>query len=181
MLRRSIAYFLIPAYTILFVQGSNWFTTNFSVLGNVIGREEEFVLWGLLVGIYFFWTLGSILRLMRIKPRGTWLITWSLVLLAIAITTPYLPELFPLKSFLHVIFAFLAAVCLILSLYLIIWKLYSRKRDVYRPYLFGIIGITLFSAFLLVIAGIVSSALEIFFTISSVILVQRLYQKLLFS
>lgn len=54
MLLWFTAYILIPAYTILFVQGNNWFTTNFSVIGNVIGREGEFVLWGLIVGIYFF-------------------------------------------------------------------------------------------------------------------------------
>ena len=55
MLLWFTAYILIPAYTILFVQGNNWFTTNFSVIGNVVGREGEFVLWGLIVGIYFFW------------------------------------------------------------------------------------------------------------------------------
>ena len=54
MLLWFTAYILIPAYTILFVQGNNWFTTNFSVIGNVVGREGEFVLWGLIVGIYFF-------------------------------------------------------------------------------------------------------------------------------
>ena len=53
MLLWFITYILIPINTILFVQGSNWFTTNFSVIGNRIGREEEFVLWGLMVGIYF--------------------------------------------------------------------------------------------------------------------------------
>ena len=55
MLLWFITYILIPINTILFVQGSNWFITNFSVIGNRIGREEEFVLWGLMVGIYFFW------------------------------------------------------------------------------------------------------------------------------
>ena len=49
MLLWFITYILIPINTILFVQGSNWFTTNFSVIGNRIGREEEFVLWGLMV------------------------------------------------------------------------------------------------------------------------------------
>ena len=60
MLLWFITYILIPINTILFVQGSNWFTTNFSVIGNRIGREEEFVLWGLMVGIYFFWSLRQI-------------------------------------------------------------------------------------------------------------------------
>lgn len=172
------AYILIPAYTILFVQGSNWFTTNFSVIGNLIGRQEEFVLWGLMVGIYYFWCLRRIVKRMPQKPRGTWLIPLSLVLLTFAITTPYLPKDLPLKAFLHIIFAFVAAVCLMACLYLIVWKLYQGDRKTYRPYLIGLTGITLFSSFLLVLAGIVSSALEIFFTISTVVMVCRLYRKL---
>lgn len=173
-----IAYILIPAYTIWFVQDSNWFTTNFSVLGNLFGRQEEFVLWGLVVGIYFFWCLCRIVRLMPEKPRCTWLIPLSLVLLTFAITTPYLPEQLPLKAFLHIVFAFIAAVCLMACLYLIVWRLYQGENEAYRPYLIGLTGITLFSTFLLMLAGIVSSALEIFFTISTVVIVYRLYRKL---
>lgn len=177
MVLNLIAYILIPAYTIWFVEGTDWFTTNFSVLGNMIGRSEEFVLWGLIVGIYFFWCLRRMVKLMKQKPKGTWLITASLVLLTFALTTPYLPDQLPLKSFLHIIFAFVAAVCLMLCLYLIVWRLYQTDKTLYRPYLKALVIITLFSAFLLVLAGIVSSALEIFFTISTVILVRRLLKQ----
>lgn len=176
MLLGFTAYILIPLYTVWFVQGSNWFTTNFSVIGNRIGRQEEFVLWGLMVGIYFFWCLRKIVRLMPEKPRGTWLIPTALVLLIFAITTPYLPEKLPLNAFLHIVFAFVAAVCLMICLYLIVWSLYRREKEVYRFYLVGLTGITLFSAFLLILAGIVSSALEIFFTVSTVVMVYRLYR-----
>ena len=175
------AYFFIPAYTIFFVEGSDWFTTNFSVIGNLAGRQGEFVLWGLCVGIYFFWCLRKIVSHMEKRPRGMWLIPLSLVLLTFAITTPYLPESLPFKSFLHIIFAFLAAVCLMLCLYLILITLCRQDaaagHRTYRPYLIALICITLTSGALLWLAGIVSSALEIFFTISTVILVKRLYEK----
>ena len=42
MLITFTAYILIPVYTLLFVAGSDWFTTNFSVLGNIAGRNEAF-------------------------------------------------------------------------------------------------------------------------------------------
>lgn len=177
MVLSFVAYVLIPAYTVLFVKGSNWFTTNFSVIGNLLDRKAEFVLWGLLVGIYYFWCLRRIVSRMPRKPRGTWLIPLSLVLLTCAITTPYLPDQLPLKAFLHIIFAFMAAVCLMICLYLIVWRLWRQDKQKYRPYLIGLTGITLISAMLLVLIGIVSSALEIFFTISSVILIQRLYRQ----
>lgn len=171
------AYILIPVYTVLFVEGSNWFTTNFSVLGNLAGRKTAFVLWGLLVGIYFFWCLRRIVLHMENPPRGTWLIPLSLLLLTCAITTPYLPEALPLKAFLHIIFAFMAAVCLMCCLYFIIIKLYREDAGSYKRFLAGLLGITAISAALLWLAGIVSSALEIFFTISAAVLVKRLYEK----
>lgn len=171
-----IAYGLIPVYTILFVENSNWFTTNFSVLGNLAERKTAFVLWGLLVGIYFFWCLRQIAAHMEKQPRGTWLIPLSLVLLTFAITTPYLPEALPFKSFLHIIFAFMAAVCLMCCLYLIVGTLCRSNFKKYKYYLAALICITLISAALLWLVGIVSSALEIFFTISTVILVKRLYK-----
>lgn len=174
-----ITYIVIPVYTILFVQGSNWFTTNFSVIGNIVGRREEFVLWGLIVGIYFFICLEKIISCMVQPPPCKWLLPLAMVLLTCAVTTPYLPEQLPFKSFLHVIFAFTAAVCLMICLFLILWKLYRQNKKQYGPYLAGLTGIVLFSAFLLWAAGIVSSILEIFFTLSSVLMVRRLYQKVL--
>ena len=36
------AYGLIPGFTIYFVKGSNWFTTNFSVLGNGLQKQHAF-------------------------------------------------------------------------------------------------------------------------------------------
>lgn len=89
MLITFTAYILIPVYTLLFVAGSDWFTTNFSVLGNIAGRNEAFVLWGLMVGIYFFVCLRKIFRHMPEKPAGTWLVPLALVLLDFAVTTPY--------------------------------------------------------------------------------------------
>ena len=43
MLITFTAYILIPVYTLLFVAGSDWFTPNISVLGNIAGRNG--VLW----------------------------------------------------------------------------------------------------------------------------------------
>lgn len=173
-----IAYILIPIYTLLFVEGTNWFTTNFSVVGNMMDRSEAFILWGLIVGIYFYYCLRSIVSRMTPKPKGRFLIPASLVLLTFALTTPYLPDQFPFKSFLHIIFAFMAAVCLLLCLYLIVWQLYRTDRTTYRPYLISLIIITLFSSYLFILAGIVSSALEIFFSVSSVVLVRQLLKQI---
>lgn len=171
------AYLIIPAYTILFAADSNWFTANFSVLGNQIGQEKRFALWGLLVGGYFYRCLRKIIGCMEKPLRGAWLVPTALLLLVFAVTTPYLPETLPRQSFLHVVFAFCAAVCLIVVLFLIVWKLKQEDARTYAPFLGGLWGIAGGSLFLLALAGMISSALEIFFTISASVLVCRLYRK----
>lgn len=170
-----LTYIFIPVDTILFVQGSNWFTTNFSVIGNKLDRQGEFVLWGLVVGMYFFWSLRQIVTYMPAPPGYTWLIPLAFLLLTCAVSTPYLPETLPLKSRLHIAFAFLAAVCLVLCLWRIVWILYQSNHEKYRLYLIGLAGILSVSLLLFCIAGIISSALEIFFTIASALMVRRLY------
>ena len=170
-----VAYILIPAYTILFVADSNWFTTNFSVLGNEIGQQEKFVLWGLIVGIYFFWCLRRIVANIPASRWSTWLIPFDLLLLVFAITTPYLPDRFPVQAFLHFVFAFFSAIVLAIILFLIIWKLYQKDPMQFRPFLRGLGIITIISFALLYKAGFVNSALEIFVTVSGSILVYRLY------
>lgn len=172
------AYLLIPFCTFRFARGSNWFTTNFSVLGNTDGYQLRFVLWGVLIGLYFFWSLRQIIARMPQKPHGTWLAPAALILLIFAVTTPYLPESFPVKSILHVIFAFTASVCLLLCLCLTVWQLYQLEPETYLPFLGCLAVIALVSLFLFFLAGIISSALEIFFTITAAILTRQLYSSL---
>lgn len=178
MLLTITAYFIIPVYTILFAWGTDWFTLNFSVLGNLATRKNAFLLWGLLVGAYFYYVLKHIIRRLPRNQKEKALSTAALVLLALAVTTPYLPEARPFKAFLHVAFAFTASILLLLCIYMVVWKLYCINQNVYRSYLTGLNIITVLSAALLFLAGIVSSALEIFFTLSCTVLLQKLYRRL---
>ena len=161
------AYFLIPVYTVLFTRGYNWFTTNFSVIGNFFDRKKSFFLWGVLVGSYFYMIHRNIKSSAALHPICARLIPAALVLLFCAITTPYLPEELPLKSVLHIVFAFLSAVLVLLYLFWIIWTRYQTEPGAYRPFLYGwgaIVGVSV----------IISSALEIYVTLTSVAMAQRL-------
>ena len=177
---RLTAYLIIPLITVLFSMDGNWFTSNFSVIGSQMEKQERFVFWGLAVGLYFYWAMRKIFALIALKtekpPKGAWLVPLALVLLTFALTTPYLPGQFPLKAFLHVIFAFVSALCLIGAMLLAAWSLYRQNPEKYRPFLLFLAGIMSFSLILLWLCGIVSSALEVCFIISSAILVQKLYE-----
>jgi len=168
------AYFLIPVYTVLFTRGYNWFTTNFSVIGNFFDRKKSFLLWGVLVGGYFYVIHRKIRSRVVLHPICAGLIPAALVLLFCAITTPYLPEELPFKSVLHIVFAFLSTVLVLLYLLWIIGDRYRIYPGIYRRFLYGWGAIVGVSALLLAVAGIISSALEIYVTLTSVAMAERL-------
>ena len=64
-----------------------------------------------------------------------------------------------------------------LCMVLITFRLYKTDKSAYKWYLYTTIFIIIVNAVLFVTLGMVSSALEIFFTISSVILLQNLRNK----
>ncbi len=171
------AYFIIPIYTILFAWGTDWFNVNFSVLGNLADRKNLFLLWGVIVGTYFYYVLKQIIGGLPRNKKETRVSTSALLLLALAVVTPYLPDSQPIHAVLHVVLSFLASISLLVCLYMIIWKLYCMNQEVYRPYLHCLLMITAVSAFLFFLTGIVSTVLEIFFTLSCTIMLQKLYRR----
>lgn len=173
------AYIIIPLYTIAFVRNTNWFTTNFSVISSYHGRQAAFWIWGFLIGSYFYYSLKKVIQILPRSKKETALAAASMTLLALAVCTPYLPGEFPFRSFLHVVSAFTSAVLFLLCLFLTTWSFYRRDRPGYRSYMTGLWGIAAGSLFLLWAAGIVSSALEIFFVVSCSILVRKLHKKVL--
>ena len=78
----------------------------------------------------------------------------------------------------HIIFAFASAVLLFLYLLAVVIGQLAKGRRPYRLYLVTIIGIILISIYLLVRVGIVSSALEIFVTVSTIVLSERLVNRM---
>lgn len=171
------AYLIIPVYTLLFAWKTDWFSMNFSVLGNLSSRKNLFLLWGIIVGIYFYYVLENIIkRLPRNKKEKTVSKT-ALFFLSLAVLTPYLPDAHPFPAVLHVVFSFLTSVFLIICLYMVIWKLYCMNQAVYRNFFICLNGITALSFLLFHLAGIVSTALEVFFVLSCTFLLQKLYLK----
>lgn len=177
------AYILLPVYTILFTVGTGWFTTNFSVIGNYLDRKFAFVVWGILLSIYDYTMMSALIALPgktdRQRREERICLNLALWMLIFAVTTPYLPDQMPFKAFPHIIFAFLAALMLLLTLWLFVRHQFSdskkRKHGSYRKYMIVLSGIVLISGLLLAAAGIVSSALEIFITLSTVFLLRILW------
>ena len=174
-----LACFLIPAYTLLFAGSVRWFGTNFSVIA-VTGPDHYrgFVYWGILAGSYFFVMLS---RLAFVLPRrreraAVRLLTVCAVLsLAYAVAIPYLPAYFPKYAALHVLLA--AGACVLLMLALLTVLLALRRTDPvrWRRPLRGWLLIVAGSALLFLIPRMVSTALEVSFTISATLLARDIW------
>lgn len=176
MLLSLIGYGIIPVFTVLFAYNSDLFTSNFSVISQISNRRVALLIWGVLIGFYFYYLLKKILLTIPNNHNEKCLITISGLFLLAALYTPYAPDQYPFQAALHVLLACTAALLFVICLYMIILKLYYRKRVLYRPYTIALLAITAISIILIFSTGIISSALEIFFVISSSVFLRRLCQ-----
>lgn len=173
------ACFLIPVYTISFVGSTEWFGSNFSVIA-VTGWDhyKGFLYWGLLAGSYFFVVVNRLafwLPSFWSRLVVSWLIIIACLALGYALAIPYLPAYFPRFAALHVGLA--AGACALLMLALLVALLTLRQQ---QPERYGRLlvawGLIVFgSAVLFLIPRMVSSALEVFFTISAALLARKIY------
>lgn len=171
--------FLIPAYTLLFAGSVEWLGTNFSVIA-VTGKDHYwgFVYWGALAGGYFAVMLTKLaLILPRLWQRSAVCLLALLACLALgyALAIPYLPDDFPGFASLHVVLAAGACVLLMLALLLVLLSLYRDSPENYRLLLVRWGLIVGGSGLLFLLAGMVSSALEVFFTITAALLTRRIW------
>ena len=173
------ACFLIPAYTLLFAGSVQWFGTNFSVLA-VTGPDHYrgFLLWGVLAGGYFFVMLNKLAFTLPARWQRTLvrlLAACAVLSLAYALAIPYLPQYFPKYAALHVLLAAGACVLLMLALQFIVLVFRRREPErwagVMRFCWFMAIG----CAVLFLIPRMVSTALEVFFTISAALLARKIW------
>lgn len=170
------ACFLIPLYTLLFTHDTRWFTTNFSVIAAARDQRHGFFLWGMLVGVYLL--LCVLLPVMAALPRPLWprlCLLGGFLLLLSAVVLPYTPDELPKIADLHVICAFTASCLLVLSLFLLLLQKARQDRQRYWDCMKWLGVTVLLSLVLFAMVGIISSALEIFFVLSTTLLARRLW------
>ncbi len=178
------ACFLIPAYTLLFAGSVRWFGTNFSVIA-VTGPDHYrgFLYWGVLAGGYFFVLLNALAACLpgrRANVIVRLLAAAACLCLAYALAIPYLPDYFPKYAVLHVLLAALACVLLMVALLAAILALRRRDRARWAGALRSWEAITACCGVLFLVPRMVSTALEVFFTISAALLARRVWLQLKF-
>ncbi len=158
-----LSYVLVPLYTLFFSIDFDPLTSNFSVIGNIIGKEGGFLLWGILLGFCLLYILSGVSKNLNLSRKKRHLVKAGLVSLFASIATPYLPDKLPVKAVLHILLAALSAFFLILYLFFASAALCQINPSAGKAALLSLGIMLIISLFLLLLAGIISSALEIFF------------------
>ena len=180
-----MAYIVIPFFALYFSRDSHLLKENFSVLGNMSGRRIPFLILGLVLSLYFYLALNRLISaLYRLSPGNgrekdlRQLCKKAALFLEIGFLLPYAPKDLALFSFFHVIYSFAASLLLLFCLYRIVWEAKLYISPWFCRYAVALNLITLISALLYLLSGIISSAMEIFYIISCSILIRKLEVKL---
>lgn len=168
-----ISWLLIPALTLMMPGRSDWFTSNFSVVGSTFPQNVFLLLWALVTGGFYHTftkrTIGQAAPFVSIKKELA-LTDISVFLLISAVFLPYRPAKFPIISTLHLSMAFTATVLFFLAVTMADLKLYYIAPELFGlPTAMIVFAITTTFCLLVLSNFIISSALEIFLTIFSCI------------
>lgn len=171
------SYFIIPTLTLYFARGTDWFTTNFSSIIFSLSRQQEFLLWSLITGGYFYFTIRQLLKrriyLHNIKMES--FLFWACAcMMVLFVFTPYLPAYLPSLSFIHVVSALLCSLLFFLCLMSLILKSYFKAPDIYRSCVISMIAVAVFCLSAFIMTGIINSAMEICYVITCSLLTKRL-------
>lgn len=168
-----LSWFLIPFLTVLLPGKSNWFTSNFSVVGSSFPQNVFLLLWAVITGRFYHTltkrTIGHATPYIPTKKELA-LTDIAVFLLITAVFLPYRPEKNVILSALHLSMAFTATVLFFLAVTMADLKLYFLAPDLFSlPTALIVFAIATTFCLLILSNFIISSALEIFLTIFSCI------------
>lgn len=168
-----ISWMLIPCLTILLPGRTDWFTSNFSVVGSMFPQNVFLLIWAVITGSFYrTFTKRSIGRTVSFitMDNELFLTDISVFLLIGAVFLPYRPDQNPLISVLHLAMAFTATVLFYLAVTMADLKLYFLAPDLFSlPTALLVFAAAATFCLLILCNFIISSALEIFLTIFSCI------------
>lgn len=160
MISSFFSYLLIPAFTLFLARDASLFSTNFSSFCGQPGRRLEFLLWCLVTGGYFCFSLRTLMRTFY-NSRFSVLPAAGTLFYLISALLPYRPTSAPLLSLLHVVGSFCASVLLLLCLYLLAFRLCRKSPRRGMRCLLELAAASLFCIIAWSLTGIINTAMEI--------------------
>lgn len=128
----TFAIVMIPLSTYLLGTKESPFYYSLSMIGNKSGYRLEFILWGIMTGLFLTFFIERLYALKSFdNPRARNLLISSLIFLVLTVLIPYMKDL-KILSKIHNITAAAFGICLTASLYLFIKYLSERDHKLYH-------------------------------------------------
>lgn len=175
----KVTTILLPILTIVLASTSSWFETNFSVIGNYLGKKVLFIIWGGLAGVYFLMYIRELYQLANYHSKFASITLYlACTLFIAAVIIPYHEVNYPFWSKAHIICAFLSPCVLLVSLSVFSIALVKRNKKIFLPAVLVLATILALSAAILYSSGFVTSFLEIFVILSAILFLKFVEKKL---
>lgn len=130
-----VAYVLFPAINLLIAQYTNYFTENYSFVGNELHHSILLYLWGSLCGIYFYVTTKTIMEKMNYRLKsGPTLLGLCCIGMVVSVYIPYFPEVYPIIGQLHIYISIFSTVGYVLLFFHILLEFAYVNYSVYKKY-----------------------------------------------
>lgn len=177
---KRLPLLFIPLFTAYIASADSLTASNLSVIAYGGGQRTAFVLWGLILAFYIPYFMQYLFRLANYENKVSTLLLFGVSGLSIvAVTTPYAPQYFPFRSWLHIVFSF-AFPLLFLGLFTSFLLFLSKENESHFRVLWYIISATaVISIVLLASLRVVTSLLELVITSATFLLIFLLERKLL--
>lgn len=172
---------IIPVLTLLLPGRTDWFTSNFSVVGSTYPQNILLLLWAIVTGSFFHKITSHIVGQAApfLSARKELALTDLAVFLLIgAVFLPYLPETNPLIAFVHLAMAFSATVLFFIALTILDLRLYLIQPELFSlPTALLVAAIAICFALLILCEFLITSALEIFITLFACVWIRIFEQR----
>lgn len=172
----GLSGFVLPVYTLLLMERERWLTTNFSSAA-MTGPDRfwAFALWAVLVGGYFALTLTGVCRTLPRPSRPYGLVLAACLAFTGTVILPYLPGQRPRAARAHVLMSFGASILIMAAVLLVLLQCRQEDRRRGNRHLAVWWVIALASVMLYLAGGKVTGALEVWFVLTSALLVRSLW------
>lgn len=171
----SIAYLLFPIVNFLIARYTDFFTENYSYVGNDLQHSLLLYIWGFMCGVYFFVTTKTIMEKINYKMKyGLPILTVSCLGMILSVYIPYLPDIAPLIGELHIYVSIFSTVSYVLLFFHILLQFVYKNYEIYKMYYPIYATLIGFCLLTMILFGGVNTIMEFTFSCGQAILLSHL-------
>ena len=160
------ALLVIPVYTLDYACNASLLKASMSMIGGEQGKLAGLIVWGVLSAVFFLSFTNYLFMLTRYRNLRVKRLMWvACGLLMAAVFIPFLPEVLPVLSKLHEIFAMTSCILIVITLFIFSYSLQKYDRRIYVRAMIYLTSAVLMSGVVIFLVG-VTSLLEVLFTIA---------------